>query len=211
MNAVNRVVIVILLLVAIVLCSTLLVFPVRSLDAVAQWLTTQADSLRQYDRLSFQWFVRVGLGVLFALTLDIIFGLLIYFEVRRTAPKAIRVRQASGGRVTLNTASIADRLKEEVNRLPHVISSQSKVSAKRRGVVVELDAKIAAGVDVPGKADQIVETARQVVEEKMGLKLARPPRVNLRAVPHTGAPARPPVSPAESGIVEAPVEETTAE
>jgi len=36
-----------------------------------------------------------------------------------------------------------------------------------------------------------VETARRVVEEKMGLKLARPPKVNLRVVPYPKAPKAP--------------------
>ncbi len=54
--------------------------------------------------------------------------------------------------------------------------------------MVELDVETAAGVDVPEEATRIVETARRVVEEKMGLKLARPPKVNLRAVPYPTTP-----------------------
>ncbi len=211
MNAVNRIVIVILLLISIVLCSTLLAFPVRSLDAVAQWSTAQADSIRQYERLSFQWFVRVGLGVLFALTLDVIFGLLIFFEVRRPKVKTIRVEKGAGGEVQVSVASIADRLQYEIDQLPGVLGVKSKASAKRGGVVLELDVETVSEINVPEQAGQIVEKARQVMEEKMGLKLARPPKVNLRAVPHTGAPSRPPVSQIESVVAEEPVDEVMAE
>jgi hypothetical protein len=213
MNAVNRVVIVILLLVAIVLCSTLLVFPVRSLDAVAQWLTTQADSIRQYDRLSFQWFVRVGLGALFALILDVVFGFLIFLQVRRPKIKTIRVQKAAGGEVQVSVASIADRLQYEIDQLPGVLGVKSKASAKRGGVVLELDVETVSEINVPEQAGQIVEKARQVMEEKMGIKLAQPPKVNLRSVPHTGAPRRPPVSQIESAVVEIeePVDEVIAE
>jgi len=142
----------------------------------------------------------VILGILFALTLDVIFVLLIILEVRRPTPKAIRVEQTAGGEVQISVASIADRLKYEVDQLPGVLRTKSKVSAKRGGVVVELDVEMAAGIDVPEKAERIVETARQVMEEKIGLKLARPPKVNLRAVPYPPTPrARPPAPPEELG------------
>jgi hypothetical protein len=62
-----------------------------------------------------------------------------------------------------------------------------KVFAKRNGVLVELDVKIEAEAGLANKAERIVETVRRVVEQRMGLKLVRPPKVNLEAV----RPARP--------------------
>jgi hypothetical protein len=188
MNAVNRVVMVILLLVAMVLCSVLLVFPVRSLDAVARWSTAQADFIRQFERLSPDWFVRVGLGSVLALVLDVCFLLLIILEVRRPSRKAIRVQKAAGGEVQISVASIADRLRYEVDQLASVLRTKPKVSGKRGGVVVELDVETAAGINVPEKSGQILGTAQRVVEEGMGLKLARPPKVNLRVVRHPKVP-----------------------
>jgi hypothetical protein len=75
-----------------------------------------------------------------------------------------------------------------------------------------MEVETAAGVDVPVKAEQIVETVRQVVEESMGLKLARPPKVDLRAIPYpktAKAPARPkapelPAAPEEPSFAEIP-------
>jgi len=192
MNAVNRVLVVILLLIAIPLCTMLLVLPVPVLEAVGGQLTALVDFL---NRL--QWYVRVPLGILFALTLDVIFILLIILEVRRPTPKAIRVEKTTGGEVLISVTSIADRLQYEIDQLSSVLRSRAKVSGKRGGVVVELDVETAAGIDVPQKAEQIVETARQVVEEKMGLKLARPPKVNLRAVPYPTAPKALPPAPQE--------------
>ncbi|MBL7063241.1 MAG: alkaline shock response membrane anchor protein AmaP [Anaerolineae bacterium] len=186
MNTVNRILLAILLLVAIPLCTILLVLPVPVLEAAGWQLAALVNSLELLDP-----FVRVSLGILFALALDIIFVLLIILEVRRPTPKAIRVEKTAGGEVLISVASIADRLKYEVDQLSGVLRSKSKVSAKRSGVVVELDVEMAAGINVPEKADQIVEAARQVVEEKMGLKLARPPKVNLRAIPYPTTPSTP--------------------
>jgi len=186
MNAVNRIVMVVVLLVAILLCTTVLVVPAWVFDAIAWQLDTLADYL---DTL--QWYVRVPLGILFALVLDVIFILLIILELRRPGRKSIRVEKTAGGEVLISIASIADRLRYEVDQLSSVLRTRPKVSGKRGGVVVELDVETAAGINVPEKAEQIVEMAHRVVEEKMGLKLTRPPRVNLRAIPYPKMPKAP--------------------
>jgi hypothetical protein len=65
------------------------------------------------------------------------------------------------------------------------------VRAKRRGVAVELYVETAAGIDVPEKAERIVEVSRVVIEEKLGLKLARSPKVSLSALRYPRAVATP--------------------
>jgi len=182
MNTVNRVLIVILLLVVMVLCSILLIVP-GAIDAVA----LQSAALANFFATLQPW-ARVGLGILFALALDIILILLIILEVRRPQAKAIRVEKAAGGEVQISIGSISDQLKYEVDQLSGVLRVKPRVSAKRKGVVIELDVETAAGIDVPEKAERIVEQVRQVVEERMGLKLARPPKVNLRAAPYPKTP-----------------------
>ncbi len=203
MSAVNRVLIVVVLLVAIPLCTILMVAPVPVFEVVGGQLTALVDYLSRIE-----WYVRVPMGILFALTMDIIFILLIVLEVRRPSRKAIRVEQMTGGEVTVSVASIADRLKYEVDLLSNVLRCKPKVSAKRGGIVIELDVETAAGINVPAKAEQIVEVAQQVVEEKMGLKLARPPKVNLRAVPYPRA-SQAPAKPKEKPVIkpEEPEEE----
>ena len=198
MNAINRVVIVVLLLVVMALCSISLVLPLTVLDATAQ----QADLLLEFLS-SLQWYVRVPLGILFAVALDIILILLIVLEVRRSRSKSIRVEKASGGEVQVSIDSIGDRLRYEIDQLAGVLRVKPQVLARRRGVLIELNVETVAGIDVPEKADQIVALAQQVVEERMGLKLARSPRVNMRAAPYPktvekAAPvAPPPVKPQE--------------
>jgi hypothetical protein len=194
MNTFNRVVLVILLLAVMVLCSFVFVVPVQALRVLAQQAGIVADFFARVRPV-----VRLGVGILLALIVDLVGILLIILEVRRPAARSISVEQASGGEVTLSIASIADQVKAEVNQLPEVLQAKPKVTAKRKGVVVELDAKIAAEAGVPGKAEKIVETVRHVVEEKMGLKLARVPKVNIEAVrqaPGTRV-AKPSAAPAE--------------
>lgn len=188
MNTVNRVVIVVLLLIAMVLCSLSFVVPMRVLTMVSQQSAGLVDFL---DRV--RPVVRLPLGILFALTADLVLLLLVFLEMRRPRRKAIRVQQTTGGEVMMSVDSIAERLNYEIDRLPGVLRSKTFVSSKRGGVVVELDVKMAADSNIPQKAERIVDAAREVVEETMGLKLARPPKVSLRAVPRPrpGAPEKP--------------------
>ena len=177
MNTFNRVVLVILLLLGMVLCSLVLVLPLPTMRMIA----LQAGGLSEFlDRVN--PYVLLPIGVLLALIVDLIGILLIILEVRRPAATAISVEQAAGGKVMLSIASISDQLKTEVSQLPDVLQAKPRVAAKGGGVVVEMDAKIAAEAGVPSKAERIVETVRLVVEKKMGLKLVRPPKVNIEAV-----------------------------
>jgi hypothetical protein len=196
MNTVNRVFVIVLLFVIGFVCTVVLAMPVRILDALARQAMVIADSVRQLGYHTPEWLVRVSLGGLFALAVDIIIVLLLILELRRPKPKFIRVEKASGGEVQVSVTSIADRLNYEVNALADVLNVKSKVSAKGRGVVVEMNVQMTAGTDVPGKADQIVETAQWVVKDKLGLKLARPPKVKLRSVPYPRTPTRAPRAPA---------------
>ena len=124
MNVVNRVVLVILLLVAIPMCTILLVWPVPVLEAARIQLAALVDFVN-----SLQWYARMLLGTLFALTLDIIFILLLVLELRRPAPKAIRVEKATGGEVLVGVRSIADGLRYEIDQLSSVLRCRSKISA----------------------------------------------------------------------------------
>lgn len=183
MNAVNRVLMVLILLVAIVLCSVVLVFPVRVLDAVAE---QSADLVGLLNGL--EWYVRLAMGIVVALIIDALLVFLIVLEVRRPSRKAIRVEKAAGGEVLIGVASIADRVRYEVDQLPGVLRTRPKVTGKRAGVVVELDVEGATTINVPEQAEQIVRVVQRAVEEDMGLKLARLPKVNLRVVPYPKTP-----------------------
>ncbi|HDQ71237.1 MAG TPA: hypothetical protein ENN19_03955 [Chloroflexi bacterium] len=179
MNTLNRVVLVIFLLLSIVVCTLTLVAPLPVLALVVD----QGEGVLNFlERL--QWYVRVPVGIVIALILDTIFVLLIFLEVRKPSRKSIQVEKTEGGEVQISVASIADRLHYEVDQLPGVLRVMPKVSGKRGGVVVELDVETSAKISVPDKSAEILDVAREVVEDKMGLKLAQPPRVNLRSMPY---------------------------
>ena len=197
-DTLNRVFVILFLIVCMGLCSYMLIWPDATEDFTGGLERTE-DVL---DNLMVDLFPaelrlvpRIGLGLLFALALDIILVIIFILEVRRPKAKAIKVEKAGGGEVEVSIHSIADRLKHDLGQVSGVLRVKPSVSAKRGGVVVKLDVETVAGVNVPEKADQILEKTRQVIEDQMGLTMARVPKVNLRAMPHPrpsrGAAKRP--------------------
>lgn len=181
MNTLNRVLLVLLVLAVMAVCSFTLVVPLRTLQVIEQQAEALGNAVSRIRTVA-----RLPLGILLAVIVNLVGILLIVLELRRPAAKAVTVEQAGAGQVTLSVASIADQLRAELNRLPEVVQAKPKVSAGRKGVLVEVDARIAAETGVADKAERIVETIRRLVEQRMGLKLARPPKVNIEAVRQAG-------------------------
>ena len=188
MNVLNRIVIVILLLIVMVAGTILFVAPVYVFDWSGAWSGYFSRYFGRAIPYSAGWVGQKALGILFAVALDIILVLVLILEVRRPKPKTIRVEKTSGGDVLISVASVADRLTYEIDQLEGVLRVKPKISVKRRGVVVMLDVRTVAGIDVPERSERIVETAQAVIEEKLGLKLAQPPKVSLRTAPYPRTP-----------------------
>jgi hypothetical protein len=177
MNTLNRIIVLALLAVATVLCCVLL--------AGARWvipvLVDQLGLLSNFIESAPLGQV-VAPGIILACVSSVVLALLIVIELYRPRAKFVHVEKASGGEVQVSIASIVDRLRHEVEALPGVLRTKPHVSGGREGVAIHLQVDIVAGLDVPAQAAQIVETAQQVVEEKMGLKMARVPKVSLCTV-----------------------------
>lgn len=208
MNAVNRVVMVFLLLILIALCTLALIVPVPVLNALSITAGNMARSLG-----SVPWYVLLPVGLLIALIVDLALVILLYLELRRPSLKAIRVSRAGGGEVELSVASVAERLRQELCTLPFVVSCTPRISALRKGVAVRLDVETTPDIVVPEKSGEILEAARRVLEEGLGLELARPIRANLRIAPtpRVGKQAVPPPPPPPQPSVPEVAEADTGE
>ncbi len=190
MNTANRVILVILFLSVITLCTLVLIVPVQALNVLSATAYDLACSLK-----SIPWYLLLPVGLLIALVIDIVLALLIYLELRRPS-KAIRVAKAAGGEVELDMASVTDRLRHELCALPGILSCTPYISSQRKGIAVKVNVETVPDVTVPDKSAEILETARRVLEEDLGLKLARPVKASLHIAPpsRSGAPApQPPV------------------
>jgi hypothetical protein len=178
MNTVNRILVILMVLVLLVTCLALSFAPLLVLRGVGRQLIDWAGTLAA----SPVW-LRIAAGLLFALVGLGVSVLMIVLELYRPRSKSVRLEKVGGGEVEVSLQTISDRIKFDVDQLPGVIRARPTVSAQRRGVVVEVAVESAGEVEVPDRARQIVEVVRQAVEERIGVKLAQPPKVRLHAAP----------------------------
>jgi hypothetical protein len=188
MNTLNRVLVVLMILLAIPLCSVVLITPVELARLLQAGLGNLAESLSQIRPE-----IRYGVGILLALVVDALLLLWLVLEVRPPR-RIIRVPGVSGATVAVAVDSIRERLRYHLDQLADVIEVRPRVIPHRDGLQVELDVLTAPEVEVPRKAEEILQIARVVVEEKMGLRLRGQPVVRIRHAPYPRGERRPPAS-----------------
>jgi hypothetical protein len=202
MNMVNRIIVVVVLALAAILCCVVVAGARWVIPVLANQLDLLANSIENAP-----WYQIVLPGVILAFVADFVLLLLIILEVRPPKAQFIRVEKAAGGEVELNASSIVDRLKQEVDALPGIINVRPKITTRRDGVVVHLKADVAEGSDLPKQGERIADKIREVIEDKIGIKMTRVPKVSLRTAPQPKVvqpkqPAevkkRPPAEPEES-------------
>ncbi|MBC7227375.1 MAG: alkaline shock response membrane anchor protein AmaP [Thermoflexales bacterium] len=186
MNVLNRILVVIGLLIALLLGITLCIAPIPILEAIGQGLDGLVSWLETVPALA-----RILLGVLFALAWMVICILLLVLELRRPPRRMVRVERVDGGAVEVNLKTINDHIAYELEQLPGVLRARSRASVRRNAVAVEVEVETAGDMTVPAQASQIVEAIRHVVEEKVGVRLAQPPQVRMHATPAPAIARRP--------------------
>ena len=192
MNVFNRIMMILVILVVFIAVTIGLVVPVESLAVIGG---VAGSVLRTLNRIRPEFLLPFrALLILCAILIDVLLVALLFLEVR--GPRhTIRVAKVGGGQVSVTAESLAERIQYHVDQLADVIKVQVKVAPRGGGVDLDLNIQTGADVNVPEKAEQILEVTRQVVEDKMGLKLGRKPRINIHAMPYPGVVARPTAPP----------------
>lgn len=181
MNVFNRIIVILFLLFSVPLLLLLIgivAFPAPAADV----LSALVGGLRM---ISTTTKLLIVLASLLMLVIDIV---LLWFELRRpAASRRVRIKQVTGGEAEMSTDSIEGRLAYNIDQLPDVIRVTPAVTGRGKGVEVVLDVETRPDIDVPTKTEEVMTVTRQVVEDRMGLELARI-RVNIR---HGQFPRRP--------------------
>ena len=188
MKTFNRIVMILLILAAFFVVTIGLFVPAESLAVIrgaADNTLYTMNRIRPEFILSFR-----ALLILCAVFVDALLVGLLVLEVRGPAKHTLRVQRVGGGEVVVTAESLVERLQYQIDQLADVIGVRARVMPRGGGVDVEVNLQTSADVNVPEKAEQVLEITRQVVDDKMGLKLARKPRVNVHAMPTPGVPSR---------------------
>lgn len=171
MNVFNRIVVILLLFVIIVLAAVYIIAPGESLRLVAvtsEWLHQGTVNYIQSDRLLF-----AGGRVLIGGALIILCLIILWLELRRPRRKSIRAQKVEGGEARITIESVEQRLAYNIDQLPDVIKVTPRVTGKSRGVDVDLVLETSPEVDIPMKTEEVLEVTREVIVERMGLKLGK--------------------------------------
>lgn len=170
MNLINRLLVVLELLVAIILSPILIVLLLvnralllSSIEPALRTITADPPNPAQV--------ICVGiLTLIFAFAI-----LLILLEYPRSTGRRLRVASAEGVEVLMTSDAITQQLEYSLDALTDVIKVRPQVASAGRdkGVDVFVEMWTTADVDVKGKTEEAAGVARNVLEGKLGLKVSR--------------------------------------
>jgi len=174
-NVFNRIITILGAVVLFLATVIALVFPLGTLDWLGQIAMSWRDYLAYCEANARYWSVAIRSSLVVIAV--VLFGLLMFLELRRRRVRTVQVVTSEGGTAAVVTDSVAQRLVHHIDRLADVISVSPKVSGRGRTVHIDLDLETGPEIDVPMKSNEVVAVAREVVEERMGLLLGK---VNVR-------------------------------
>lgn len=185
MNLFNRILIILVILAVMILIPLALILPEQTefvLSYAAQLIRLNLDWLNTLAATE-QILVRLVLAVV-ALIVFVIGLLLLILEVIRIRRSTVKLKDGSG---ELMTDSVGGHLAYSIDQLPDVIRVKPTVQSKGKSVRASLYVETGPGVNVPQKSAQIAETARQVIEEQLGLRISKEIKVVIKPVPYPQA------------------------
>jgi len=171
MNVFNRLVIIVLLVLIIALTIIVAVVPKESLSLVASFFGWARDGV-EYYRVH-NWAVFAAGRVLIGGGIVLLCLILLWLELRRPRRKTVRVQKLAGGEAQITTDSIAQRLAYNIDQLPDVVKVTPQIYGRSRGVDVDLLLETSPEIDVPMKTEEVLQVTREILEERMGLKLGK--------------------------------------
>ncbi|NUQ37726.1 MAG: hypothetical protein HUU23_07985 [Caldilineales bacterium] len=170
MNALNRILSLLLFLVLLAALLALALIPQDFLN----WLQLQLGNLvAQVNRLQLTDPTNFNIArAAVAVAALLIFLPLILAEFPRGSEPAVRMSMP-GGEAQVTTESVARRLAWHLDQLADVIHVTPQVRGRGDQVDVQLDVETAPEIEVPMKTEEVILVAREIVQERMGLKLGR--------------------------------------
>jgi hypothetical protein len=181
MNVLNRLVMILLILVIIFIVAVVAILPEDSLklsSAFFEYMRVGAENYRANN-----WAIYYAGRVIIGGGLVLICLLLLWLELRRPRKKTIRVQKVSGGEAHVTIDSIAQRLAYNIDQLPDVIKVTPYIVSRARGMDIELLLETSPDIDVPMKTEEVLQVTREVVVERMGLKLGKV-QVKIKHAPY---------------------------
>lgn len=169
-NRVNRAIVIVELVLAIVLMPVVVVMLLSLSPALVDTWAGLANGVLVGPTASYTQ----AIGIAVAVLIFIIAIVLLVLEIQRPGLSGLRVQQVSDGEVNVTAEAITQRLQNEILRIPDVTKARSHVVAAKKGLVdLFLQVETSPDVNIPEKTQEIIGAARHLTEEKIGLKLGK--------------------------------------
>lgn len=169
-----------ILTVGVALLSIFLIFLVILLawgapDESIDWAFDLANYLKDHNNTEAKLIITFG-GVI----LMLLATLLIIFEVVPPESNTLSVTKAGSGDVKISTEEVVRRLEEELQLLPQINHAEVTIRGRGKKAEVHLNLHVTADADLAATADEASQRTRALMEDRMGLELARPPQAEIQ-------------------------------
>jgi hypothetical protein len=111
-------------------------------------------------------------GLLFLLLLAVFIGLIILEFYKRKSKTAPLSAVKSGGAM-VNLISAAQQIKEELLKVEDISDLRVEVLSKSDGVIINIYAKLAKGLNVSEKMQQVIDMSSKFASENLGFKIIK--------------------------------------
>ena len=181
MNAFNRVVVVVLLLVLLAGIIYLALMPAQAVQYTQTGVTSVGNFFNAAEKAS-RWLFAGG-RILLGLAAVMLICWLLWKELKPRRPKTVKIHTEGNSNATITTESVSKRLAWHIDQLADVISVTPEVTAFGRSVNVMVNLETRPEIDVPMKTDEVVGVVKEVVTERMGLQLGKV-QVRIKHAPY---------------------------
>ncbi len=168
MDVFNRVVVILLLLAGLVLLPAFFLFPRELVASLGNVFVNFERTLEMAQPA-----LRLVVGIILAVLSFLICLSLLILELRPQKPGVVRISKADKGEILLELGSVAGRIQQAVAKIPSVVDVKPVIKRKGNGVDINLNVMTTPEVNVPEKSAEIMEAVRRLIEEEIGVKLAR--------------------------------------
>jgi hypothetical protein len=164
MNIFNRIVVVLLLLSLFVLS---LVSVVNVFANLFKWSDVANRIVNSTSSIS------VIYAALILILLIIVSFILLILEFYKRKAKTVTLTAVKSGEAMVDLKSASQHITEELSKTEGISDLKVKVASKSDGVIINVFAKLAKGLNVSQKMQQVMDKASKFASENLGLKVIK--------------------------------------
>ncbi len=185
MRVFNRLVVIALTILALFFTIVFILLPEQVLAVLVAVFQFLHSGTSEYNTGQDFWFFAAA-RVIVGGVVVLICLLVLWLEVRRPRKRTIQAQKLAGGEANITIESIAQRVAYHIDQLTDVVRVAPRITGRSRGVDIDLLLETSPEIDVPMKTEEVMQVTKEVVEDRMGLKLGKV-TINIKHAPYPEA------------------------